>query len=108
MIALVEDNRDEIKALCERFGIRRLDIFGSGATGHFADESSDLDFIVDLGEYDATVADRYLDFGAALEQLFRRPVDLITERAIRNPYFKASVESQRETIYAAGDRETAA
>ncbi len=108
MISLVDSKRDDIAALCRRFAIRRLELFGSGATGRFAPESSDLDFVVDLGEYDDTVADRYLDFAAALEELLQRPVDLVTERSIRNPYFKAAVDRQRETIYEAGNRETAA
>lgn len=108
MIALVDNKRQEIAALCRRFGIRRLDIFGSGATGRFESESSDLDFVVDLGDYDETVGDRYLDFADALEELLGRPVDLLTERSIRNPYLKASINRQRKAIYEAGNRETAA
>ena len=108
MIDLVHSKRDDIAALCRHFGIRRLAIFGSGATGRFSPESSDLDFIVDLGEYDATVGDRYLDFADALEELLQRPVDLLTERSVRNPYLRASIDRQRETVYEAGNRETAA
>jgi uncharacterized protein len=108
MIALVDSKRSEISALCKRFGIRRLEIFGSGATGRYAHGSSDLDFLVDLGEYDETVADRYLDLADALEELFQHPIDLVTERSIRNPYFRASVNRHREMIYEAGDRQTAA
>jgi predicted nucleotidyltransferase len=108
MIALVDDKRSEIAALCRRFGIRRLEIFGSGATGRFNPAMSDLDFVVDLGDYDETVGDRYFDFADALEELLGRPVDLLTERSIRNPYLKAAVNRQRRTVYEAGDRETAA
>lgn len=42
MIALVEDNRDAIVALCERFGVRRLALFGSAAKGTFDPATSDL------------------------------------------------------------------
>ena len=108
MIALIANKREEIAALCKRFGIRRLEVFGSAATGAFDPTSSDLDFLVDLGEYDATVAGRYLDLALALEELFDRRVDLITERSVTNAYLLDSVNRQRETIYETGDREAAA
>lgn len=108
MIPLIDDNREQIATLCRRFGVLRLELFGSGATGRFKPGSSDLDFVVDLGEYDDTVADRYLDFADALEELLQRPVDLVTERSIRNPYFRAAIDRQRKTIYEAGNRQTAA
>ncbi len=108
MIALVDNKRDEIAALCRRCGIRRLEISGSGAASRFDPETSDLDFVVDLGEYDETVGDRYFDFADALEALLGRPVDLLTERSIRNPYLKAAIHRQRKTVYEAGNRETVA
>lgn len=108
MIALVDDKKPEIVALCRRFGIRRLDLFGSAATGAFDPERSDLDFVVDLGSYDDAIADRYLDFAEALEALFGRSVDLITERSIRNPYLRFQVDTQRVRIYADDDSQAAA
>lgn len=108
MIALVDDNKPEIVALCERFGIRKLDLFGSAATGTFDPSSSDLDFVVDLGPYDDAIADRYLDFAEALELLFGRSVDLVTEKSIRNPYFRYQVDTQRVRISADNDSQAAA
>lgn len=52
MIALVDGKKPEIIALRKRFGIRRLDLFGSAATGAFDPVHSDLDFVVDLGIYE--------------------------------------------------------
>jgi predicted nucleotidyltransferase len=49
MISLITDNLDAIRALCRQYGIRRLDLFGSAATGAFDPDTSDLDFVVDLG-----------------------------------------------------------
>ena len=37
----------------------------------------------------------------ALEQLFQRPVDLVVESAIKNPYFRESVERSKALLYAA-------
>lgn len=98
MIDLITSNRDEIAALCNKHAVIRLDVFGSAANGAFQSETSDLDFIVDLGDYDAHVGDRFLDLADDLEQLFGRHVDLITERSIINPYFRRSVDASRETI----------
>jgi hypothetical protein len=105
---VVDDKREEIAALCRQYGIQRLEIFGSGANGRFRPGSSDLDFVVDLGNYDETVGDRYLDFADALEELLGSPVDLLTERSVRNPYLKAAINRQRETVYETGNRETVA
>lgn len=108
MIALIEDNRETIAALCRKYGIRKLDVFGSAATGAFDPDSSDIDFIVDLGEYERGVSRRYFRFIDALEELFGQQVDLITEVQIRNPYFRHSVEGQRTNVYDARDREAVA
>lgn len=108
MIDLLKDKQSEIAALCQQYRIRKLEVFGSAATGAFNPESSDIDFLVDLGEYDQTVADRYLDLAIALEALLERSIELITIRAIKNPYFQASVNRHRETVYDAGDRRAAA
>lgn len=105
MIAIIEDKRREIEALCRENGIRKLELFGSAATGAFDPATSDLDFIVDLGEYEEGVSHRFLRFADALEGLFGRSVDLITEPSIRNPYFRAGVDETRRAIYAAPDRE---
>ena len=81
--------------------MRTLYIFGSAVRDALKEES-DLDFLV---EFDHPVVPGYLDrfFGLAegLEELFGRPVDLVIESAIRNPYFKESVEESRVLLYAA-------
>lgn len=99
MIAVVEDKKLEIAALCRRFGIRRLDLFGSAATGTYDPERSDLDFIVDLGPYERGVSKRYFAFCERLEGMIGHPVDVITVKQIRNPYFRAEVNATRELLY---------
>jgi predicted nucleotidyltransferase len=108
MIALIADNRDAIAALCKEFGMRKLDLFGSAATGKFDPETSDVDFVVDPGGYERGAARRYLDFISAMEDLLGRRVDMITEDSISNPYFREAVDEQRVTIYEAGHGEAAA
>lgn len=108
MIDLVADKRDEIADLCRRFGIRKLEVFGSAATGEFDPATSDFDFIVDLGGYEPGVAHRFFDFADALEALLGHKVDLITESQIQNPYFRRSVNDARELVYEGRDREAVA
>jgi predicted nucleotidyltransferase len=108
MIALITDNQAAIAALCREFGIRKLEVFGSAASGRFDPESSDVDLIVDLGGYERGVAKRFMRFARALETLLGRTVDVITDEQIRNPYFRQAVDEQRVTIYESRDREAAA
>jgi predicted nucleotidyltransferase len=102
MLQIIEDNRAELERLCRRFHVRRLDLFGSGATVGFEPETSDLDFLVEF-EADAPqkALDGYLDLKAALERLLSRQVDLVVDSAVVNPYFRASIERSRTPLYAA-------
>lgn len=106
MIDLVASKRNDLAHLCRVFSIRKLELFGSAVKGTYDPQSSDLDFIVDLGAYEPEVADRFLNFADALEELFGKPVDLITEDSIVNPYFRKAVDEARETIFE--DRDVAA
>jgi len=100
MLREVEQQRQALADLCRRYRIRRLQLFGSAATGAFAPEASDLDFVAEFADTQAAdYADRYFDFAEALERLFNRRVDVITQRAIRNPYFRAQVEQTAQVIY---------
>ena len=100
MIALVEQEKQGIADLCRRHAVRRLDLFGSAARADFQPERSDLDFIVQFTRTGyAGYADAFLEFAEALERLLGRKVDLLTERMIRNPYFRAAVESTRQIVY---------
>ena len=84
-------------------------LFGSAATGAFVPTTSDLDFVAEFSNTQSRdYPDRYLDFAEALEQLFNRRVDVITERAIRNPYFRAEVERTAQVIYETHVEETPA
>ena len=100
MIALVEQRKEAIANLCRLYGVRRLDLFGSAATGLFDARTSDLDFLVDFVDRSPGYLRRYLDLADALEKLFGRKVDLVTERSLRkHPRFHESVEESREAVY---------
>lgn len=99
---IVEQNRSELVALCKRYGVRRLVVFGSAISGGFDEGISDLDFIVDFKPLPAGMyADAYFDLKMDLEQLFERPVDLVMGSAITNPYFQAEIRRTEQELYAA-------
>jgi uncharacterized protein len=109
MISIVEDRRAEVAALCERYGVKRLDLFGSAAGDGFDPEASDLDFIVSFERRDPPeLFDRYFGLKEDLEALFGRRVDLVMEGALeKNRRFAKSVEDSRVLLYNA-DSVTAA
>ncbi len=99
MIALIEDNREAIDALCQQYGVQRLAVFGSAVKDTFDPATSDLDFVVDLGGYERGVARRYLGLIVALESLFRRDVDVVTIHPGTSGTFRSELERTAITIY---------
>ncbi len=88
--------------LCRRYNVRRLEVFGSAATGDYKAGSSDLDFLVEFDSLPrGTYPDTYFGLLEDLEEFFGRPVDLVVSKAVRNPYFRRSVEATKVLIYAA-------
>lgn len=83
---IVEAKLPALRDLCRCFGVRRLDLFGSAATGRFDPAHSDLDFLVEF-EKPSTggIANPYFKLREALETLFERDIDLVTENSLRNP-----------------------
>ena len=101
MIPAVEKRMDDLKRLCIRHGVQRLDLFGSASTARYDAGESDLDFVVEFGpEVLPAYADAYFGLLESLERLFGKPVDLVIGSAIRNPYFLESVEKARVPVYA--------
>ena len=102
MIPLVEYRLAEVARLCERYGVERLDLFGSAAGEGFDPEKSDLDFVVSFERREPPdLFRRY--FGLEdLEALFGRGVDLVMEGALRKSRrFAANVEGSRVPLYGA-------
>ena len=101
-VNLVSRHNAEVTALCRRFGVRRLELFGSVATGQDAPTENDVDFLVEFETLpDGTYADAYFGLLESLETLLQRPVDLVVATAITNPYFRQSVDETKTLVYAA-------
>jgi predicted nucleotidyltransferase len=94
---------DALPALCRRFHVRQLYVFGSAADGRFDPARSDLDFLVAFEELpSATYADSYFGLRDGLVALFGRAVDLVTEPALENPYLRRQVEAGRLRLFPPG------
>jgi predicted nucleotidyltransferase len=89
----------DIIKLCKTHKVKSLYAFGSILTDNFNKES-DIDLIVDFSNIDVEdYADNYFDFKFSLQDLLKRPIDLLEEKAIKNPYFRQSVNQQRKLVY---------
>jgi predicted nucleotidyltransferase len=96
---LIERNIDKIRDLCSRHKVRRLFVFGSVLTDRFK-KDSDIDLIVDFQGVDLyEYADNYFDLKESLEKLLKRDVDLLEEKAIKNPYLRQSIDSSKQLVY---------
>lgn len=98
MVDLVREKLPQVRELCQRYGVHRLQLFGSAHDGEFHLATSDVDLIVEMPEEDARSYFALLD---SLENLFGRKVDLLEKAAIKNPYFIDAIRDRRVTLYAA-------
>jgi predicted nucleotidyltransferase len=96
----INELRPAICQICRRLGVKRLDVFGSATTDQFAADS-DVDVLVQFDRGPGALFNRYFDLKEGLEQIFGRPVDVVIEESLKNPYFKIAIEQMRKNIYAA-------
>jgi predicted nucleotidyltransferase len=103
MHPLIQEKRADIAALCRRYRVQHLEVFGSAARGEdFDPASSDADFLVEFEpRSDLTPLEEFFGFQADLSRLLERSVDLVEVRAVRNPYVLANINRTRELVYAA-------
>ena len=96
---VVDQNINTIRNLCLKHKVNKLYVFGSVLSGTF-NQSSDIDLIVSFKEVILErYADNYFDFKFSLEDLFERNVDLIEDKAIKNPFLRKSIDSTKKLVY---------
>ncbi len=98
---IVTEHLDEVRALCEKYSVKRLMIFGSAVKGSFDPAKSDLDFAVEFFPHPDPLerGRHYLDLLMALQRLFEREIDLVSVTAIKNPYFKEVLRLTQQPLY---------
>jgi len=96
---IIDLNIDKISDLCYKHKVARLFVFGSVLSDRFK-KSSDIDFIVDFREIDVyDYADNYFDLKFSLENILKRNIDLLEDKAIKNPYLRQSIDSSKQLLY---------
>ena len=91
----------ELVAICRRFGVERLELFGSAGTAAFVPGRSDIDLIVRFaaGEGADSLGTRFVGLADALEALLGARVDLVSDHPIANPYLRSAIGATRRVVY---------
>ena len=98
-MSIIERYIEGITHLCQEHRVDSMSVFGSVLTDKFNDDS-DVDFLVSfmpvpVEEY----ADNYLQLYAGLQTLLGRNIDLVEDKAVRNPIFRNNIERTNVQIY---------
>ena len=102
MIQAILERTTELEQLCRRYHVLRLEVFGSATDSQRFQADSDLDFLVEFQPSPSCGhANAYFGLLEGLQEVFSRPIDLVSASAIKNPYFQESVEETKELLYAA-------
>lgn len=101
--AEIAGKREALAALCRRYGVVRLELFGSAARGSdFDPVTSDFDFLVEFRpDQPLPPLEQFFGLANAPEHLLGRPVDLVEPAAVKNPFILAGIDRSREVVYAA-------
>ena len=99
----VEEKLPEVRALCEKYRVKRLTLFGSAVKGTFDPETSDLDFVVEFEWHPDPLerGRRWTDLWEDLKDVFDRKIDLIVASTIKSDYIARSIEAAHVELYAA-------
>ena len=96
---IIEQNIDHIHKLCKQYHVSKLSVFGSVLTDHY-NKDSDIDLLVDFSNIDLKYyAENYFELKRSLEKILRREVDLLENKAIKNPYLRESIDSSKRVLY---------
>ena len=100
-MGIIDDNKELISLLCRKYAVQQLYVFGSVIRDDFG-PNSDIDLAVVFSRTSiAGSFDQYFDFKQELEQLLKRPVDLVCSNSIRNSIFHQELDANKRLIYAA-------
>lgn len=97
----LDSYKNQITQLCKKYKVKHLFAFGSVLTNSFSDKS-DVDLLVDIKLKDPLkYAENYFDLKFQLEDLLKRKIDLLEERALKNQYLKKNIDDTKLLIYGA-------
>jgi uncharacterized protein len=93
--------RARLRPLCEKHGIRRLDVFGSAARG-VASPQSDVDLLATFDESAPPATVDLLEIAGEAEELVGRPVDFVLRRSLEkspNRYAREHILATAIPVY---------
>ncbi|MGB0918327.1 MAG: nucleotidyltransferase family protein [Flavobacteriales bacterium] len=98
---LLHKYSEQIAVICAKYHVAEMAAFGSVVRGELNAES-DIDLVVKFGQVSLDdYADNYFDLCDALEELLNRKVDLVVDKAVKNPYFREELDETKELLFAA-------
>jgi predicted nucleotidyltransferase len=92
---------DGLREIAAKYAVRSVAVVGSAAHGCFTPAQSDLDLLVDFGEFQPGLAKRALGFQRDAEALFGRRVDVLSVHGIRAAHWRAIHDATKVPVYAA-------
>ena len=99
MNKIISDNINKIRSVCEENNVKSLFAFGSVIEGRFT-EKSDIDLLISFNPMKhEDYAENYFIVADKFEDIFHRPVDLITDKSLGNPYFINSLNKTKTLLY---------
>ena len=100
-MGFLEEYIESIQKLCEIYQVKALYSFGSVNSDEF-NINSDIDFVVDLDAKDPlTYSDNYFNLKFNLEDILKRPIDLLENKSLKNPYLRNRIDQTKALIYGA-------
>ena len=102
MQKILENKIVELKAICSLLNVKSIYAFGSIVSNNFRDDS-DIDFLISFDDNLSIeqYTDNYFTLHYKLRSLFKRKIDIVTERTLSNPYFIESIDETKQLIYEA-------
>lgn len=89
-----------LQALCRRFGVQEMYLFGSAVTPQLNPARSDADVLAQLPPLSPLAeGETLLQLWEALETLLQRRVDLLTPGSMQNPFLRAEIDRTKQLIY---------
>lgn len=100
-MGIIDEKTKEIRGLCRKHAVKELYLFGSSLRDDFGPHS-DIDLAVVFSRDGVAGSfDQYFDFKTQLEQLLKRPVDLVCLPSVRNSVLRRELDQTKRLIYAA-------
>lgn len=102
MVRVLQDKQRAIAQSCARFGVVRLEVFGSALRDDFRPGESDVDLLVEFAPMEPhALADSYFGLLDELRALLGGEIDLVMADAVKNRYIAREIERTKQPLYAA-------